>query len=234
MMYRPPLPAGWAPWRTPSPLDGRRPAPADLARAAGDALDTEDVLPFPADDDSADLLRLLVVGINPSPWTAAVNAPFARPGNRFWPSLAAAGVTDGVVDASRGLSESDERMLAEQGIGITNLVARPTARADELSRAELRAGGLRLRERVRALRPRVVAIVGITAYRAAFDAPRARMGLQDVSALDSWPAEVSLWVVPNPSGLNAHETAGTLAEKWHEVWTASAPAVDRCAMQHEL
>ncbi|PKI92135.1 mismatch-specific DNA-glycosylase [Actinomycetales bacterium SN12] len=216
--------ADWTPWRSPSPLDGRRPNPADLAHAAAAGLGRDDVLPYPTDEESAGRVRLLMVGINPSPWTVAVNAPFARPGNRFWPSLAAAGLTDDVVDASRGLSPSDERMLAERGIGMTNLVARPTARADELAAHELRAGGRRLLERVRVLRPGSVAIVGITAFRTAFALPRARMGAQDTDALSGWPRGIPLWVVPNPSGLNAHETVESLAEWWREVWAASAPA----------
>lgn len=218
------LPADWSPWRAPSPLDGRRPGPADLARAAAAGLGRDDVLPYPTDEESAGRVRLLMVGINPSPWTVAVNAPFARPGNRFWPSLATAGLTDEVVDASRGLSPEDERMLAERGIGMTNLVARPTARADELEAHELRAGGRRLLDRARVLRPRAVAVVGITAFRTAFTVPRARMGVQEAGVLSGWPEAIPLWVVPNPSGLNAHETVDSLAEWWRRVWAASAPS----------
>jgi TDG/mug DNA glycosylase family protein len=196
----------------------------ELAHAAAAGRGRDDVLPYPTDEESAGRVRLLMVGINPSPWTVAVNAPFARPGNRFWPSLATAGLTDEVVDASRGLSPSDERMLAERGIGMTNLVARPTARADELEEHELRAGGRRLLERVRVLRPRAVAVVGITAFRSAFTLPRARMGAQDAGVLSGWPGGVPLWVVPNPSGLNAHETVDSLAEWWRKVCAASAPS----------
>src|SRR5690625_7160200 len=90
------------------------------------------------------MLRMLIVGINPSPWTASVNAPFARPGNRFWPSLAAAGITPHTVDASRGLSEANERMLAELGVGITNFVSRPSARVDEITGDVLQAVGILL------------------------------------------------------------------------------------------
>src|SRR5699024_8698515 len=132
----------WAAWRSESPLHGERPGKPDLAHAMASGHGREDVLPYPSDAKCAGLLRLLVVGINPSPWTAAVNAPFARPGNRFWVSLAAAGILDATIDASRGLSHADERLLAERGIGITNLVSRPTARADELSAAELRPAGV--------------------------------------------------------------------------------------------
>ncbi|MEV8218811.1 mismatch-specific DNA-glycosylase [Microbacterium sp. NPDC077391] len=218
------LPADWSPWRAPSPLEGRRPSPVDLAHATAAGLRRDDVLPYPTDAESAGRVRLLMVGINPSPWTIAVNAPFARPGNRFWSSLAVAGLTDEVVDASRGLSPADERMLAARGIGMTNLVARPTARADELEAHELRLGGRRLLERVGVLRPRSVAVVGVTAFRTAFSVPRARMGAQEVGALSGWPKDIPLWVVPNPSGLNAHETVESLAEWWRKVWAASAPS----------
>lgn len=165
-------------------------------------------------------LRLLIVGINPGLWTAAVNAPFARPGNRFWPSLHEAGRTDNLVDASTGLSDADEQQLVSTGIGITNLVGRATARADELSREELREGGARLAERAGQLRPGVVAIVGITAFRTAFSRPTAMTGRQDLSTLPGWPEEVELWVVPQPSGLNAHETVDSLAEHWRQVRAA--------------
>lgn len=216
------LPDDWTPWRSPSPLEGRRPTTADLAEAAGSGSGREDVLPYPSDGQSAGRLRLLVVGINPSPWTAAVNAPFARPGNRFWASLALAGVIDHAVDASRGLSPADEQMLAARGIGITNIVSRPSARADELTAGELRAGGTRLVERVRVLLPRAVGLLGVTAFRTAFTKPRAKPGLQDADAVPGWPSDVQLWILPNPSGLNAHETVGSLAQKWEGVWAATA------------
>lgn len=197
-------------------MGGTRPRREDLARfATDDPHAMDDVLPVaPA------RLRLLIVGINPGLWTAAVNAPFARPGNRFWPSLHRADLTDELVDASAGLSAADERQLTSRGIGVTNLVGRATARADELSREELRAGGKRLISRARDLRPGLVAIVGITAYRAAFAQPRATTGPQDVSALRGWPDGVALWVVPQPSGLNVHETVESLAGYWREVWHA--------------
>ncbi|MDN5756572.1 mismatch-specific DNA-glycosylase [Arthrobacter sp. AOP36-A1-22] len=216
------LAADWTPWRSESPLGGKRPTKTDVAHAAHSGLGREDVLPYPADRLSAGMLRLLIVGINPSPWTAAVNAPFARPGNRFWTSLALAGVLDRKVDASRGLAAVDERMLAERGLGITNMVERTSARADELTTEELRAGGARLVERVRILRPRAVGVLGVTAYRVAFSQPRATLGLQTDTPPEGWPEDVQLWVLPNPSGLNAHETAGSLALKWEDVWHASA------------
>jgi len=202
--------------RRPAPLRGRRPTKQDLAAFADLQEDgVDDVLPA---DPGA--LRLLIVGINPGLWTAAVNAPFARPGNRFWPSLHRAGLTDDLVDATTGLSDADEEKLLAAGIGITNLVGRATARADELSREELREGGARLAERAGTLRPGVVAIVGITAFRAAFSRPGATTGRQDGTTLPGWPEDVGLWVVPQPSGLNAHETVGSLAEYWRQVWAA--------------
>lgn len=206
--------------RRPSPLGGARPTREDLARCATpnpDAID--DVLPgVDSTTGTPRPLRLLIVGINPGLWTAAVNAPFARPGNRFWPALFRAGLTGHLIDASRGLSDSDVHHLAERGIGITNLVGRATARADELRREELQQGGRRLIERLDRLRPERVAIAGITAFRAAFGQPRATLGEQDTAGIAGWPANVALWVVPQPSGLNAHETVDSLAQKWRAVW----------------
>jgi TDG/mug DNA glycosylase family protein len=208
--------------RRPSPLAGARPTKADLAgvdTTAPDAMD--DLLPGPADPP----LRLLIVGINPGLWTAAVNAPFARPGNRFWPSLFRAGLTAGQVDASLGLDDSDEADLLGRGIGVTNIVGRATARADQLDRDELRRGGVTLIDRIRRLHPAAVAIAGITAYRAAFRRPKARTGRQSGESLpDGWPADIPLWVVPQPSGLNAHETVDSLADHWREVWDSIPPA----------
>ena len=123
-------------------------------------------------------LRLLFVGINPGLWTAAAQSHFARRGNRFYPALYRAGITDRVIDASAGYTADDYAHLIERGVGITNVVARATARADELDRAELVAGGRDLIDRVVRLAPSVVAILGVTAYRAAFNAPRAATGRQ--------------------------------------------------------
>lgn len=215
------LPTNWTPWRSESPLGNHRPTKVDLADALHSGLGREDVLPFPTDEQCAGTLRVLVVGINPSPWTAAVNAPFARPGNRFWSSLAAAGITPHTVDASTGLASSDERMLAERGFGITNLVSRPTARADELTTQELQTGGAELVKRVGVLQPHTVAILGITAFRTAFSMPRATLGPQSTTGIEGWSEKVQLWALPNPSGLNAHESVKTLAEKWRAVWCAS-------------
>ncbi len=182
----------------------------ELSRYAGATV--PDVLPDP--------LRLLFVGINPSLWTAAVGAHFARPGNRFWPALSAAGITDRLVDASAGMSEADLVHLHKRGVGITNLVARASARADELSVAELVAGRERVAALVTARRPRVVAVAGITAYRAAFGMRTAVVGRQRADLAGS-----QLWVVPNPSGLNAHESLVTLAAAYGRV--ADAAGIDR-------
>lgn len=200
--------------RRPSPLGGRKPKTSDLPNfATADPHALDDVLPAAG----APPLRLVIVGVNPGLWTAAVNAPFARPGNRFWPALHRAGLTDSLVDASLGLSEADEQQLLSRGIGITNLVGRATARADELTREELTEGAARLVERVGALVPERVAIAGITAFRQAFAQPKAVLGEQQTGLIPGWPDGVRLWVVPQPSGLNAHETVETLAEKWRSV-----------------
>lgn len=206
--------------RRPSPCGGRRPSRAELTRFATDDPDAiDDVLPAPGVP-----LRLLIVGINPGLWTAAVNAPFARPGNRFWPSLFRAGLTDDLVDASAGLSDADEQQLLRRGIGLTNLVGRATVRADELSREELRRGGRRQVDRLPELRPEMVAIAGITAFRAAFGVPKAKLGRQETTTIAGWPDPVGLWVVPQPSGLNAHENIDSLAARWREVWGDCGPA----------
>jgi len=156
--------------------------------------------------------RLVFVGINPGLWTAATGVPFAHPGNRFYPALVAAGVIPRVprIDgAGAGLSPDDRRMFLDAGIGISNFVNRATVRADELSREELRAGAERLEADAARWRPRVVAIVGLTAYRTGFRRPRAVAGKQPETLADA-----ELWVVPNPSGLNAHDTIASLAEAY--------------------
>ena len=158
------------------------------------------------DDLLADPLRLLFVGINPGLWTAAVNAHFARAGNRFWPALHRAGITPALVDASGGMLEADRAMVTGLGIGITNLVPVATARADELTVEQLRAGAERLRALVARTRPHVVAVLGLTAFRQAFGARATSAGRQPE---DLEGAE--LWVLPNPSGLNAHDTIDSLA-----------------------
>lgn len=163
------------------------------------------------EDLLGDDVRLLFVGINPGLWTAATGAHFAHPGNRFYPALAAAGILDRVLRVSEGMSAADRRALTDRGVGITNLAARATARADELTPEELRAGAERLVRTVESVRPRVVAMVGITAYRAAFGRRTARQGLQEEGI-----AGVPLWVLPNPSGLNAHDTVASLGRAYRE------------------
>jgi double-stranded uracil-DNA glycosylase len=175
------------------------------------------------DDLVGDGVRLLFVGINPGLWTAAVNTHFARPGNRFWPALHLAGMTSRRIDASDGLAEEDARELLARGIGITNLVDVATARADELTREQLRTGAERLRVRVRELRPKVVAMLGLTAYRQAFGEPSTAAGRQAPHLEGS-----VLWVLPNPSGLNAHETVTSLAVAYRAA--AEAAGVDLLAI----
>jgi TDG/mug DNA glycosylase family protein len=160
--------------------------------------------------------RLLFVGINPGLLTVAVQAHFAKRGNRFYPALYRAGITDRVIDAADGFLPEDRAYLLERGIGITSIVPTATARADELSRAELIAGGDALRERVARIRPAVVAVLGITAYRVAFGRPDARPGRQD----DVWD-DAQVWVAPNPSGLNAHESLASLAAAYRRIADAA-------------
>lgn len=153
-----------------------------------------------------DDLRLLFVGINPSLMTAATGTHFAHPGNRFYKALHGAGITDRLLDWVGGLPPEDERHLLERGVGITNIVARATARADELSDDEFRAGAAALRERVRRWRPPVVAFVGVTAYRIGFGRRGAARGRQE----DRLEGAI-VHVLGNPSGLNAHDTVESLA-----------------------
>lgn len=156
-------------------------------------------------------LRLLFVGINPGLWTAATQTHFAHPGNRFYPALLRAGVLTRTVDPAAGMTDEDREHLRERGVGITNLVRRATARADELTADELREGGERLLATIARTRPAVVAVAGITAYRQAFGVRKAQTGEQPE------PVEgARLWVVPNPSGLNAHETVESLAVAYAE------------------
>jgi TDG/mug DNA glycosylase family protein len=161
-------------------------------------------------------LRLLFVGINPGLWTAATQTHFNHPGNRFYPALYAAGLIDIVVDRGRAMTDEERQHLVDRGIGITNLVARATARASELDGDELRAGAERLTDFVVSHRPRVVAVAGITAYREAFRRPAATLGRQPEPL-----AGADLWVVPNPSGLNAHATISTLADAYRAVGEAA-------------
>ena len=200
-----------------------RPSPAGSPGApgrradAGVARPTRDDLAAAAGATIPDLvgpgLRVLFSGINPSLYSAATGHHFARPGNRFWPALHRSGFT------SRQLHPSEQFELPAQGLGITNVVARATARADELSPAELVAGGAALAELVRTWRPRYLAVLGVTAYRTAFGRPKAAMGRQDDTV-----GGAPVWVLPNPSGLNAHYTVDTLAAAFAELRRAAEQA----------
>ena len=151
-------------------------------------------------------LRVLFCGINPGLYSAATRHHFARPGNRFWPALYAAGFTD------RLLSPFEERELLKSGYGITNVVARTTATADLLTKEEIVAGGERLRAKVLRYHPKVLAILGLGAYRTAFNQPKAIVGRQP-----DLIGNTILWVLPNPSGLNANYQPAALARLFREL-----------------
>ena len=178
-----------------------KPTKADLAAALDKAL--PDVI--------APGLDILFCGINPGLYTAAVQQHFGRPGNRFWPTLHRAGFTP------RLFHPSEQHELLSLGIGITNVVARATAAADALTQEELRAGGRALERKVHRYKPRYLAIVGIGAYRTAFDRPRAKLGLQPEII-----GETKIWVLPNPSGLNANYQPTQLAELFRDLREAAA------------
>jgi double-stranded uracil-DNA glycosylase len=177
-----------------------RPTPAELAAARQ--------LTIP--DVATTGLRVLFSGINPGLYSAATGHHFARPGNRFWPALHRSGFTP------RQLRPDEQDQLLELGLGITNIVDRATARADELTADELREGGRLLLAKAERLAPRWLAVVGVTAFRTAFGAPRAAVGPQELTA-----GETRLWVLPNPSGLNAHWTPATLAEQFARLRAAA-------------
>ncbi len=160
----------------------------------------------PLPDVIAPGLDVLFCGINPSLVSAERGHHFARPGNRFWPVLHGAAFTD------RVLSPFEEHRLLELGLGITNLVERATVAADELSPDELREGAGRLESKVERYAPRVLAFLGVTAFRIAFDRPKAGLGPQPVSLGRS-----AVWVLPNPSGLNAHYQLPQLVESFAEL-----------------
>jgi TDG/mug DNA glycosylase family protein len=165
-------------------------------------------------------LRLLFVGINPGLWSAATGSHFARPGNRFYPALAAAGITEYLIRAADGMAEQDRNHLIARGVGITNIVPRATARADELTGDELRSGARKLVGKIGALGPQVVAVAGISAYRVAFGQPKARLGRQPEPI-----AGAELWAVPNPSGLNAHYDVAALAAAYRAAALAAGLAL---------
>jgi TDG/mug DNA glycosylase family protein len=160
-----------------------------------------DVLPPPGAP-----FHVLFCGINPGLYSAATGWHFARPGNRFWPALHGAGFTP------RRLEPSEQDLLAGYGLGITNLAPRATAQASELSPAELRAGGARLAALVAERRPSWVAIAGVTAYRQSFDIKKAQIGPQAETI-----GETPLWIVPNPSGLNAHWPLAAIIEEFRRL-----------------
>ncbi len=151
-------------------------------------------------------LLVLFCGINPGLYTAAVGHHFARPGNRFWPALWAGGFTD------RVLSPFEERELLKSGYGITNVVSRTTATADMLTKEEILAGGEKLRAKVLRYRPRILAVLGVGAYRTAFNQPKAVVGRQDDRI-----GNTVLWMLPNPSGLNANYQAADLARLFRDL-----------------
>jgi TDG/mug DNA glycosylase family protein len=151
-------------------------------------------------------LKVLFTGINPGLYSAAVGHHFARPGNRFWPSLHAAGFTP------RRVSPFDERELLDWGLGITNFVDRATSAADELTDEELADGAKRLERKVREYKPKVLAVLGVGAYRTGFGRAKAKLGLQPEMIGDT-----RVWVLPNPSGLNAHYQGQDLARLFQEL-----------------
>lgn len=155
-------------------------------------------------------LNIVFCGINPSLYSAAVSHHFARPGNRFWKTLHAAGFTD------RVFSPSEDRTLPQLGYGLTNIVPRATARADELNPEELILGQQQLAAKMQQYQPKYLAILGISAYRTAFNQPKAKLGHQNVS-ID----HTRLWVLPNPSGLNAHYQLDGLARVYAELFLAA-------------
>jgi TDG/mug DNA glycosylase family protein len=178
----------------------RHPSPAELEAAR------DKVIP----DVIGPGLRVLFSGINPGLYSAAVGYHFARPGNRFWPALHKSGFTD------RQFRPDEQDQLLSLGLGITNVAARATARAGELSDTELRDGGRILAAKVTALAPRFLAVVGVTAYRVAFGRRDAAIGPQDDRI-----GETSLWVLPNPSGLNASYQIDRLAGEFGRLRAAA-------------
>jgi TDG/mug DNA glycosylase family protein len=186
--------------------DYRRPNAAEVAAAGGRTI------PDLVGPD----LRVLFSGINPSLYSAATGHHFARPGNRFWPALHRSGFTE------RLMHPSEQFELPAAGLGITNVVARAAARADELSPAELVAGGAILAALAERWRPRFVAVLGVTAYRAAFGRPKAAIGPQD-----DLIGGIPVWILPNPSGLNAHYQIDALAAEFARLRLAGMPSSDR-------
>jgi TDG/mug DNA glycosylase family protein len=185
-----------------------RPSPADLEAARNRTI--PDVLPPPGKP-----FRVLFCGINPGLYSAATGWHFARPGNRFWPALHLSGFTP------RLLAPAEQDLLPGYGLGITNLVARPTAQASELAAAELKTGAERLAALVERHRPRILAIAGVTAYRTASGHPRAVGRAAVTGPQPPTSAGPRVWVLPNPSGLNAHWTLDAIATAFSAVRTAA-------------
>ncbi|CAN5743026.1 G/U mismatch-specific DNA glycosylase [soil metagenome] len=179
----------------------RKPTKDEIAAAAGRKV--PDVI--------APALRVLFCGINPGLYSGATGHHFSRPGNRFWPTLHRSGFTPSQ------LHPFDERELIGHGLGITNFVERATARADQLDDDELRAGLSRVESKVRRFKPAWLALCGVSAYRVAFEDKKARIGPQQRTIGDT-----RVWVLPNPSGLNAHYQLDDLAEEFARLRTAAS------------
>lgn len=177
-------------------MDYYKPSPQQIENAAGKKVP----------DIIGQGLDVLFCGINPGLYSGATGHHFARPGNRFWPALHASGFTQ------HQLHPSQEALLLKEGIGITNFVERASRAAAELSREELLNGGKILEAKIRQYKPAVLAVLGITAYRTAFQQPKAEMGLQEEVL-----GGARVWVLPNPSGLNAHYTPPQLAAEFRKL-----------------
>lgn len=177
-------------------MENSKPNRADLLAAADKTI--SDVI--------APRLKVLFCGINPGLWSGATGHHFAKPGNRFWKTLHLAGFTP------RIFAPEEKLELLPLGYGITNVASRTTARADELSNDEIIAGGEKLREKVLKFEPRFLAVLGIGAYRTAFHQPKAALGLQTDKI-----GKTQIWVLPNPSGLNAHYQLAALGELFGEL-----------------
>ena len=173
-----------------------KPTPQEIEAAAGKKVP----------DIIAHGLDVLFCGINPGLYSGATGHHFARPGNRFWPAMHASGFTQ------HQLHPSQESLLLQEGIGITNFVERASRAAAELSVKELQDGGRKLEAKIKYYKPAVLAVLGVTAYRAAFQKPKAGMGLQEEKL-----GGAAVWVLPNPSGLNAHYTPAKLAEEFRKL-----------------
>lgn len=174
----------------------KKPTKEELQNAVGKTIN----------DVIAPNLKVLFCGINPGLWSGATGHHFAKPGNRFWKVLYLSGFSE------RLLSPHEERELLKHGYGITNVVARTSARADELSNEEISTGGKKLVEKVLHFKPRILAVLGIGTYRIAFNQPKAKLGLQAEMI-----GETRIWLLPNPSGLNAHYQLNDLAELFSEL-----------------